>query len=305
MPTLPGGTAQSRRLAPRHRDHLVDRPEVGEAGQEAEHVDAVDRVAVAADDLIGVCTRQTPPRPRGRARARRRRSPGSRPDGRPPAGAGDRHPTPAPPPVRRRRRRGAADRRARRRTRYDATTSRTPGPAAPRALAIATARALIAASIRGSSSTSSERIARARSRGRHLPRHWRAPAPRLPSAASNLPVDAAEAAVGHHHHLVAAGRLGGDHRDDFVDRPGAVRGRRPAPRGRRPARSPTAARCRAGRCGTPARSPPRSAAPKASAKASWNTRRHDDADRGSKIAQSRAPGRAARNAAIVSATAVG
>ncbi len=48
-----------------------------------------------------------------------------------------------------------------------------------------------------------------------------------------------------------------------------------------------------------------SAPANASANAAWNTRRHDDAERGSKIAHSRAPGRAARIAAMVSATAVG
>ena len=48
-----------------------------------------------------------------------------------------------------------------------------------------------------------------------------------------------------------------------------------------------------------------SAPPNARAKSSWNTRRHDDAERGSKIAQMRAAGFDARRPASVSATAVG
>ena len=48
-----------------------------------------------------------------------------------------------------------------------------------------------------------------------------------------------------------------------------------------------------------------SATANARAKSCWNTRRHEDADRGSNTAQMRRPGVAARTAASVSATAVG
>ena len=48
-----------------------------------------------------------------------------------------------------------------------------------------------------------------------------------------------------------------------------------------------------------------SAGAKEAANASWNTRRHDEADRGSKTAQIRAPGCDALTADSVSRTAVG
>ena len=56
---------------------------------------------------------------------------------------------------------------------------------------------------------------------------------------------------------------------------------------RAPAAAPTGARLRAASIGRPARSGLRQRGPKARAKSSWNTRRHDEAERGSKTAQIR------------------
>ena len=77
------------------------------------------------------------------------------------------------------------------------------------------------------------------------------------------------------------------------------------PPGPAPADLRTAARRLAGSTGTPTRSRPDRPRANARAKSSWKIRRQDEAERGSKTAQMRASGCAARSAASVSATAVG
>ena len=83
-----GRHAHARRRAPRHRDARVDDAEIGKAGHEAEHEDAIGRARMARDDLgLGHAAR-TPRRRRDRDRARRRSRPESAP-ARAPLSGGD------------------------------------------------------------------------------------------------------------------------------------------------------------------------------------------------------------------------
>ena len=282
MPTEPAGT-RTRGVARRGAAiGCVDRAQVGEARQEPEHEDAI---------VVPACARR---RRRRRCRPANAATAARSGPSSPPYDTGISTVVPAAQrPATRLARCSSASRDARRRRRssgskYTATTGRW---ARRRARQAGRARAY------GRRSRDRARVDRwvddllraraaAPSRPRHESRYVRFTRERL----QQLAVDAAEAAVGHQHDEVAGAVLARRCLDDVVDRRECAGRACPAPQIVARAARPTAARPPAASSGRPARRPPRRRAPNARAKSSWKTRRHDDADRGSKTAQIRRPG---------------